>query len=390
MLIKGNEKSMNTINNEPDHKKNNIFNVLAKRFIPQKKDPTKEKIRKIVVLCALVLFIGTSAFLLVNYASVKADRSSNDKFREYYHAYDGTNVNNNGTSPDKLSDIPIDTDDEEVIEFYEQNPEALHNFAKLLELNSDTIGWLKVGDTGIDYPVFKSYDNYFYLSHNNTKEYSRFGSVFADWRTRIEKDDSSDVTILYAHNMESTGEYFEKLTNYSPWETGLDYYKQTPVVDYDTLFEQSKWKIFGAVYCSIDSDYGETFNYLDKIDFSDESDFYEYISEVMDRSLFYTDVDVKYDDKFLILSTCYFPIDRRVNGRFLVYARKVRENESETVDTEKAVINPSPRLFEYFYETQGGEWSGGSWDHSKVVGYDKWLKSRESEESESSDGKQSE
>lgn len=356
--------------NEQNNNKSNFFSALAKRFLPQKNDPLKEKIRKTVVLCALVLFIGTSVFLLINYISVRSDISSNKKFREYYHAYD-----KNGASNIKNSDIPIDTDDEKVKEFYEKNPEALHNFAKLLELNSDTIGWIKVGDTGIDYPVFRSYDNYYYLSHNNTKEYSRFGSVFADWRTKIEKDDSSDVTILYAHNMESTGEYFEKLTNYSPWETGLDYYKQTPVVDYDTLFEQSKWKIFGAVYCSIDANYGETFNYLDKIDFSDESDFYEYFSEVMDRSLFYTDVDIKYDDKFLILSTCYFPIDRRVNGRFLVYARKVRENESETVDTDKAVINPSPRLFWYYYNTQGGEWSGGNWDHSKIEGYDKWLNS---------------
>lgn len=391
-FTKGNGKSMNAVTNENNHKRKNPFKVLIKHFFPQKKDTAKEKIRKTVVLCAFVLFIGTSSFLLVNYVSVRSDKVNNDKFREYYHSYDNNNTNNNGTvSPNgKTSDIPIDTNDEEVIEFYEQNPEALHNFAKLLELNSDTIGWIKIGETGIDYPVFKSYDNYFYLSHNSMKEYSRFGSVFADWRTRIEKDDSSDVTILYAHNMESTGEYFEKLTNYSPWETGLDYYKQTPVVDYDTLFEQSKWKIFGAVYCSIDSYYGETFNYLDKIDFSDESDFYQYISEVMDRSLFYTDVDVRYDDKFLVLSTCYFPIDRRVNGRFLVYARKVRENESETVDTEKAVINPSPRLFKYFYETQGGEWSGGSWDHSKVEGYDKWLKSQESDQSENNDDKQSE
>jgi len=377
---------------ETNNKKNNIFISFIRRFVPQKQDSTKEKVRKTVVLIAFVVFIGTSVFLLRNYFSVKADKTSNDKFREYYHSYDNmgsVNKDGNTSAPDNTADIPIETDDKEVKEFYEQNPEALHNFAKLLELNSDTIGWIKIGDTGIDYPVFKSYDNYFYLSHNNMKEYSRFGSVFADWRTRIEKDDPSDVTILYAHNMESTGEYFEKLTNYSPWETGLDYYKQTPVVDFDTLFEQSKWKIFGAVYCNTQSYYGETFNYLDKLDFTDEADFYSYMSEVMERSLFYTDVDIRYDDKFLILSTCYFPIDRRVNGRFLVYARKVRENESETVNTEKAVINPDPRLFEYFYQTQGGEWSGGSWDHSKVVGYDKWLKSQKTEETEDTDDTQS-
>lgn len=348
--------------NKTDNKKVSIFlKSLFRRIIPLKKDSGKEKIRKIVVLCALIIFIVTAVILLANYIIAAIDRSGNNKLRNYY-------------STSAVSD------DELVKRFYTDNPNALRDFSKLLEINSDTIGWIKVGETGIDYPVFKGEDNSYYLTHNYKKNYSRFGSVFADYRTKIEKGNTSDITILYAHNMESTGEYFEKLTNYSPWESELEYYKKTPVVDFDTLFEKSKWKIFGAVYCTIDSSYGETFNYLDKLDFNDESDFYEYMSEVMDRSMFYTDVDIEYEDKFLILSTCYYPIDRQVNGRFLVYARKVRENESEFVDTDKAVINPSPLLFDYYYKTQGGKWEGSSWDHSKISGYDEWLEEKNKSE----------
>ena len=98
--------------------------------------------------------------------------------------------------------------------------------------------------------------------------------------------------------------------------------------------------------------------------------------------MFYTDVDVKYGDKLLLLSTCYFPIDRQVNGRFLLYARKLRENESEEVDTSKAVINPSPLLFDYYYKTQGGKWEGSSWDHSKIIGYDEWLNNKDEKSSD--------
>lgn len=345
-------------------KNKNIFDFLKSLFrhiIPLKKDSRKEKIRKTVVSLAMIIFIISAIVLLVNYIIAAIDRSGNNKLRNYY--------NTSAVSYDEL-----------VKRFYRDNPNALRDFSKLLEINSDTIGWIKVGETGIDYPVFKGEDNSYYLSHNYKKNYSRFGSVFVDYRTKIEKGNTSDITILYAHNMESTGEYFEKLTKYSPWETELEYYKKTPVVDFDTLFEKSKWKIFGAVYCTIDSSYGETFNYLDKLDFDDESDFYEYMSEVMDRSMFYTDVDIKYGDKFLILSTCYYPIDRRVNGRFLVYARKVRENESESVDIDKAKINPSPLLFDYYYQTQGGKWEGSSWDYSKLVGYDKWLEEKNKSE----------
>lgn len=340
--------------NKKANKKSAFFKSFLRCLFPMKKDSKKEKIRKVIVLAALIIFIVTALILAANYIITAIDNFGNNKLRDYY--------NTSAVSDDDL-----------VNKFYKDNPDALRDFSKILEINQDTIGWIKVGKTGIDYPVFKGEDNYFYLTHNYKKKYSRFGSVFADYRTRIEKNNMSDITILYAHNMESTGEYFEKLTKYSPWETELDYYKKTPVVDYDTLFEKSKWKIFGAVYCTIDASYGETFNYLDKLDFDDKSDFYEYMSEVMDRSMFYTDVDIEYGDKFLILSTCYFPIDRQVNGRFLVYARKIRENESESVDTDKAVINPSPLLFDYYYKTQGGKWEGSNWNHSKLVGYDQWL-----------------
>lgn len=339
---------------EANNKKSGFFKSFFSRLFPHKIDSKKEKARKIVVLIALIVFIVTGLVLLVNYIIASLDKWGNDNLRDYY--------NNAAVSNDDL-----------VKRFYEDNPNASHDFAKLLEINPDTIGWIKIGNTGIDYPVFKGEDNSFYLTHNYKKNYSRFGSVFADYRTKIQKDDTSDITILYAHNMESTGEYFEKLTKFSPWESELDYYKKTPIVNYDTLFEKSKWKIFGAVYCTIDSKYGETFNYLDKLDFDNESDFYEYMSEVMDRSMFYTDVDIKYGDKFLLMSTCYFPIDRQVNGRFLLYARKIREDESEEVDTDKAVINPSPLLFDYYYKTHGGKWEGSNWDRSKLVGYDEWL-----------------
>lgn len=343
--------------NKTADKKTVFFKAFFRRLLPVRSDSKKENIRKIIVLTALIVFILTAVILTANYIIAAVDKAGNNKLRNYY--------NTSAASGDEL-----------VKRFYKENPDALRDFSKLLEINSDTIGWIKVGKTGIDYPVFKGEDNSFYLTHNYKKSYSRFGSVFADYRTKINKNNTSDITILYAHNMESTGEYFEKLTKFSPWETKLDYYKKTPVVDYDTLFEKSKWKIFGAVYCTIDSNYGETFDYLNKLDFDDESDFYEYMSDVMDRSMFYTDVDIEYGDKILILSTCYFPIDRQVNGRFLVYARKIRENESESVDTDKAVINPSPMLFDYYYQTQGGRWEGSSWEHSKLVGYDEWLKNK--------------
>ncbi len=356
-----------------------LKNILY-RYIPQKEDAKQEKARKIVVLAALLILIISGTFLLINYLSTAADKSENETLRNYYHAYTMAETNQPNES---AIQPPLPEELEPAVqEFYAEHPDALHNFAKLLEINPDTIGWIQVGDTGIDYPVFRGEDNAYYLKHDNQQTYSRSGSVFADYRTSIEKGNESDITILYAHNMESSGEYFEKLTNYSPWETGLDYYKETPVINFDTLYETGKWKIFAAVYCTTDENFGEVFHYPDKIDFEDRDDFYTYMSDVLNRSLFHTDVDIAYGDKLLVLSTCYFPIERKVNGRIVIYARKIREGESADVDTDKAVIHSDPLLFQYYYKSQGGQWNGGNWDHDKLKGYDAWLRQQEKKQIE--------
>ena len=343
--------------------------AFLKSLFPQKSDCTKEKIRKFVVLTALVLFLFSGTFLLVNEILVRKDQSANRQFQKSY-----IRSGNDPETQRALADIlpSLAEQSPEIEEFYTENPRALVDFAPLLAINPDTVGWIRVGETGIDYPVFQGSDNSYYLKHNGNREYSRSGSVFMDHRIQLQPEKSPDVTILYAHNMESSGDYFEKLTNYSPWETGLDYYRETPVISFDTLYEQAEWKIFGVVYCNVDEAYGQVFHYPDKLQFCNISDFYQYTSEVLDRSLIQTEVDLQYGDSFLVLSTCYFPIQRQVNGRIVIYARKVRPGESPEVDTAKAAVNPDPLLFQYYYESQGGSYQGGSWNHDLLRGYDQW------------------
>ena len=93
----------------------------------------------------------------------------------------------------------------------------------------------------------------------------------------------------------------------------------------------------------------------------------------MDRSLFYTDVDLEYGDELLTLSTCYYPFGKEVDTRFVLFARRVREGESAEVDTSKAYINDDPLYFDYWYQLYGGSWGGRKWDTTKVKGLDKFL-----------------
>lgn len=89
----------------------------------------------------------------------------------------------------------------------------------------------------------------------------------------------------------------------------------------------------------------------------------------MDRSWFFTDVDLTYGDELLTLSTCYWPLGKNVDTRWVLFARKVRDGESEEVNTSVATRNYQAKLFDYYYDIKGGSWEGSVWDRSKLLSY---------------------
>ena len=72
-----------------------------------------------------------------------------------------------------------------------------------------------------------------------------------------------------------------------------------------------------------------------------------YLSELSQRSLYDTGVDVLPTDKILTLSTCSHEFE---NARFVVVARLVRKGESPTVDVSRASVNENPRYPQAYYD----------------------------------------
>ena len=71
------------------------------------------------------------------------------------------------------------------------------DFKELKNINNDSIGWIKVNGTNINYPFVQTTDNSYYLTHAFNKKYSDAGWVFADYRNNMDVFDKN--TILYAH-----------------------------------------------------------------------------------------------------------------------------------------------------------------------------------------------
>lgn len=167
------------------------------------------------------------------------------------------------------------------------------NFDELLAKNSDTVAFLKVNGTNINYPVVQSNDNSYYLTHSYDKSKNDAGWVFLDYRNDI--NNLSQNTIIYAHGRWDTT-MFGSLKNVfkNDWYNKTDNY----VVHLSTPSYNSLWQVF-SVYSIPTETYYLTSN------FGTTESFQTLLNTIEGRSKWNFNAEVNTNDKILTLSTCY-------------------------------------------------------------------------------------
>lgn len=348
---------------------------FAAAVFPQKDDPAGEKARKLILIAAVIIFAATIVFLVRQLLAMNNGAATNDKLAEIAGSPTGTidvdlNRDPFATNGTTGTNGEVTDETEEINVTPVTNTPLNIDFNALKAINSDTRAWIKITGTPINNVVVSSGDNSYYLDHDFYGNDSITGTIYSDKKNKW--DGTDDNIILYGHNMIS-GEFFATLGHYAPNDVSREpiaFYKVHPTVMLATPDGGSQtYKIFAAMLLNTQSKYGEVFKYTSKTRFSSKEDFNNYIIEVMDRSWFFTDVDLDYGDQLLTLSTCYWPLGESVDTRWVVFARKVRPGESEFVDTTVAVRNYQAKLFDYYYDLIGGQWYGSVWDKSKLLSY---------------------
>lgn len=253
-----------------------------------------------------------------------------------------------------------------------------HDINYMKKLSSDFVGWLTIKDTPIDIPVVQATDNRFYLTHDFYGAYdpTKVGTTFADYHVKVTAKQTPDNLVVYGHNIR-TGVGLAKITNYYPLRYGsLNFYLNHPTISYESAFGgTSTYVVFAGMFVNTDKKHGAVFKYHTAHTFGNETTFYKYFENVFDRSVFYNpDVNIKYGDKFLTLSTCFYPFGADVDTRFVLFARQLRKGESAKINTSKAYVNKSPLYFSYWYKVNGGKWAGRKWSDSLMQGYAAWKK----------------
>ncbi len=284
------EESKNITNNNSENtkefKKNNMFKQINLNFI---------KISLLFVILSVTLMISVNLYR--NYSDTKKyDDIENDLQKI---KLDLDIPENNNHDKDITFIEPNDDDKERVTlttttttttTIYDVKYEKV--FEKLKEINNDTVGWLTVNNTKIDYPVVQSTDNDYYLYRDYYKNKNRHGWIYMDYRNNIE--DLSDNTIIFGHNLAN-----QKMFGTLRYVTNQSWYKKSSnqIITFNTTKANMKWQIISIYKIPVTNDYLVA-------NFASSEDKLNILDMITQRSIY--DFNATYDEntKIITLSTC--------------------------------------------------------------------------------------
>ncbi|MCL2638404.1 MAG: class B sortase [Oscillospiraceae bacterium] len=370
-------------------RKENIAVSILRGLFPWKGDKGGDIVRKLILLGSLALLIW-AGMQIVDYYILRDIRTDRERA--------------------ELVRIRIDYDSEEYLlmhipgfphgsDLVGEQVQVIGEYLEFYEMNDDFVGWLEIYPI-VQYPVYqyREYNedgvrignNDFYLNHNHERWPTTNGTIFTDWEGRFTPDERPHTTIVYGHNLQ-TKNLFQPLLNYRPNNTSsmdsFEFLKLNPTIVFDTLYERGNYKIFAVIQTNVERTQGDVFHYWDYVYFRNKPHFDNFVADILDMSMYYTNVDIEYGDELLMLSTCDFSVFS--NGadssvRLVVVARRVRDNEfagftEAEIDAfiDNRGVNEDGQLnrkmFEAYYNLRyPAGWAGRSWDPDYIKDFDNY------------------
>ncbi|MCQ2471090.1 MAG: sortase [Clostridia bacterium] len=214
--------------------------------------------------------------------------------------------------------------------------------------NNNSVGWLSIDDTPIDFPIVQYKDNARYLNaYNFYDKGARYGSPFMDFRcnpTALSKN-----TVIYAHHMNNKL-FFGSLDKYE----NPDFYKNHPYINFQTLSGNCTFKVYAAFYATTETnvDAGFVFDYYNPN--MNNENFKGYIELLNQYAIYTTDAGLDSSDKIITLSTCAHVYDDLRKGgvdtRFVVVGRLLRNGEKASKGKESVTEHNDYRRPQLWYD----------------------------------------
>lgn len=259
-----------------------------------------ENRRKFIILCFSVIGIFCIGYVIIYYFTAY---KSEDRWNEIATMVGKENM----VSPEKTT-VTATLSNEETKELV-----VLPKYESLYNTNKRLIGWLKIDDTIIDYPVMQCDNNTYYLDHNFDQQEDKVGTLFLDYQCDVVN--GCDNYIIYGHHLQS-GRMFSSLESYE----NQSYYNKHKYISFDTIFEEQMFEVMYVFRSRVYTDNDIVFKYYQFINANSEEEFNSAMNEMKLISFYDTGVNAHYGDQLLTLSTCDY---NEQNGRFVVVAKRI-------------------------------------------------------------------
>ena len=182
--------------------------------------------------------------------------------------------------------------------------------------NNDLIGWLKIPDTSVDYPVTqRADDNEYYLDHAFDGSTDSAGSLFMDYRSDAVNPTTN--TIIYGHNMKS-GLMFGQMSDY----LDSDYYNAHKLVSFDTIYEKRSYEIVAVCLSEVAYQDENGYRYYNFIQAGNRAEWDAFVNNIRGLSVYGTNINLAPTDEVLTLSTCN---SYTQDGRLFLVAKRIQE-----------------------------------------------------------------
>lgn len=258
----------------------------------------KGRLRGLIILVLLAVMLVSGAMSIHGWLEDKRTREEYDRLAELARE----------TTTEAVTQTEAETEPEETGPQPYVSP---INFEELTKENPDTIGWIRVPDTNIDYPIVQGVDNDFYLKHDFYGKENIAGAVYLDFESQ--GDFVGRNNILYGHNMKN-GSMFKDVVRYKDEE----YFKAHQFFSIYTPDREIKLKAVAAYY-------GEAQPIVRKTRFKSQESFDAFVHEMLKPCAYAR--DVAYPAKTLYtLVTCSYEIN---DARTFLFAVEVDEDGNE-------------------------------------------------------------
>lgn len=256
----------------------------------KKKHLRRNKKKRILIYFALVIIICISIFSVIKILEwLKNGKDINDQVSQINDIVSITEVSDSN----KTDNINPPNDNNDLYWSYIKMNLIDVDFSDLKQMNQDTIGWIQVNGTNINYPFVQSSDNNYYLNRSFNKEYNKAGWIYLDYRNDI--TNLSQNTVIYGHGRLDKS-MFGSLKNILKSDWYLD--KNNYIIKLSTQNQNTMWQVFSIYHIDPTSDYIKT-------RFIDDNEYENFLKLIDSRSVYDFNTSLDTNDKILTLSTCY-------------------------------------------------------------------------------------